>query len=277
MLLQKRVNIKRITEEIPYLQIPVEKEAEAAGEETAHIATDQEIDDSLKLNFQELLNEEYDGQMSLLVPEQGEAEPQITGQMTIEDVLAEWEKTRRAAAAALQEAEQQKFESAKARALQEAGDIMERLADVIPKLDSGLTPQDLLKEQYLSGSDIPEERAAQMVANMNQFLQKEIERLSTENAQIDEQLAVAKEAPAEETVEEKVTVEEIPCEEMPSEETPGMTELLADEELVDFLKNEGVYDALAEAEKPAETIESKEESEIEEKRNFFRKSNFHRI
>ena len=51
---------------------------------------------------------------------------------------------------------------------------------------------------------------------------------------------------------------------MPSEETPGMTELLADEELVDFLKNEGVYDALAEAEKPAETIESKEESEIEE-------------
>ena len=256
--------IKKLVEEIPYLQIPVEKEAEAAGEETAHIATDQEIDDSLKLNFQELLNEEYDGQMSLLVPEQGEAEPQITGQMTIEDVLAEWEKTRRAAAAALQEAEQHKFESAKARALQEAGDIMERLADVIPKLDSGLTPQDLLKEQYLSGSDIPEERAAQMVANMNQFLQKEIERLSTENAQIDEQLAVAKEAPAEETVEEKVTVEEIPCEEMPSEETPGMTELLADEELVDFLKNEGVYDALAEAEKPAETIESKEESEIEE-------------
>ena len=256
--------IKKLVEEIPYLQIPVEKEAEVAGEETAHIATDQEIDDSLKLNFQELLNEEYDGQMSLLVPEQGEAEPQITGQMTIEDVLAEWEKTRRAAAAALQEAEQQKFESAKARALQEAGDIMERLADVIPKLDSGLTPQDLLKEQYLSGSDIPEERAAQMVANMNQFLQKEIERLSTENAQIDEQLAVAKEAPAEETVEEKVTVEEIPCEEMPSEETPGMTELLADEELVDFLKNEGVYDALAEAEKPAETIESKEESEIEE-------------
>ena len=142
--------IKKLVEEIPYLQIPVEKEAEAAGEETAHIATDQEIDDSLKLNFQELLNEEYDGQMSLLVPEQGEAEPQITGQMTIEDVLAEWEKTRRAAAAALQEAEQQKFESAKARALQEAGDIMERLADVIPKLDSGLTPQDLLKEQYLS-------------------------------------------------------------------------------------------------------------------------------
>lgn len=255
--------IKKLVEEIPYLQIPVEKETEADEEEAAHIATDQEIDDSLKLNFQEFLNEEYDGQMSLLVPEQGETEPQITGQMTIEDVLAEWERTRRAAAAALQEAEQKKFESAKARALQEAGDIMERLADVIPKLDSGLTPQDLLKEQYLSGSDIPEERAAQMVANMNQFLQKEIDRLSTENAQIDEQLAVAKETPAEEITEENIE-EKIPSEEMQPEETPDMTELLADEELVDFLKSEGVFDALTEIEKPTETIEPTEETIAEE-------------
>ena len=183
-------NIKKLVEEIPYLQIPVEKEPE---EEELHIATDQEIDDSLKLNFQELLNEEYDGQMSILVPDGGVYEPQITGQMTIEDVLAEWEKTRRAAAAALQEAEQRKLESAKARALQEAGDIMERLVDVIPKLDSGLTPQDLLKEQYLSGGEVEEDEAAQMVANMNQLLQREIDRLSTENAQIEEQLAVAQE------------------------------------------------------------------------------------
>ena len=203
-------NIKKLVEEIPYLQIPVEKEPE---EEELHIATDQEIDDSLKLNFQELLNEEYDGQMRILVPEGGIYEPQITGQMTIEDVLAEWEKTRRAAAAALQEAEQKKLESAKARALQEAGDIMERLVDVIPKLDSGLTPQDLLKEQYLSGGEVEEDEAAQMVANMNQLLQREIDRLSTENAQIEEQLAVAQEfAAAQElaaSMQELVAIREL--------------------------------------------------------------------
>ena len=203
-------NIKKLVEEIPYLQIPVEKEPE---EEELHIATDQEIDDSLKLNFQELLNEEYDGQMRILVPEGGIYEPQITGQMTIEDVLAEWEKTRRAAAAALQEAEQKKLESAKARALQEAGDIMERLVDVIPKLDSGLTPQDLLKEQYLSGGEVEEDEAAQMVANMNQLLQREIDRLSTENAQIEEQLAVAQEfAAAQElaaSMQELVAIQEL--------------------------------------------------------------------
>ena len=159
------------------------------------------------------MNEEYDGQMRILVPEGGIYEPQITGQMTIEDVLAEWEKTRRAAAAALQEAEQKKLESAKARALQEAGDIMERLVDVIPKLDSGLTPQDLLKEQYLSGGEVEEDEAAQMVANMNQLLQREIDRLSTENAQIEEQLAVAQEiAAAQElaaSMQELVAIQEL--------------------------------------------------------------------
>lgn len=216
-------NIKKLVEEIPYLQIPVEKEPE---EEELHIATDQEIDDSLKLNFQELLNEEYDGQMSILVPEGGVHEPQITGQMTIEDVLAEWEKTRRAAAAALQEAEQKKLESAKARALQEAGDIMERLVDVIPKLDSGLTPQDLLKEQYLSGAEVQEDQAAQMVANMNLLLQKEIDRLSTENAQIEEQLAVAQEFIAAQELaaaEEPVVTEEAVVSEVPENEEAAAT------------------------------------------------------
>lgn len=185
-------NIKKLVEDIPYLQIP--KDEEVIRQQTAempHIETDAEIDDSLKTNFREFLAEDRDGQMSLYVPEHGHMESQITGQLCIDEVLAEWEKTKRAAEAALLEAEQRKLESAKARALQEAGDIMERLADVIPKLDSGLTPKDLLDEQYLGGKPIAEDRAAEMVANMNQLLQQEIDRLSNENAQIDEQLAAA--------------------------------------------------------------------------------------
>ena len=76
-------------------------------------------------------------------------------------MLEEWEKTRHAAEIALKEAEQQKLESAKARALQEAGDIMERLNDVIPKLDAGVTPKELLEEEYLKVPvDIIEQKAA---------------------------------------------------------------------------------------------------------------------
>lgn len=136
--------IKKIVEDIPYLKLEKEQEEYVQQpEETEHIATDEEIDGSLKLNFKELLGEDADGQMS------------------IHDVLEEWEKTRHAAEIALKEAEHQKLESAKARALQEAGDIMERLNDVIPKLDAGVTPKELLEEEYLKVPvDIIEQKAA---------------------------------------------------------------------------------------------------------------------
>ena len=154
--------IKKIVEDIPYLKLEKEQEEYAQQpEETEHIATDEEIDGSLKLNFKELLGEDADGQMSMVMSEKTQLEHQITGQMSIHDVLEEWEKTRHAAEIALKEAEQQKLESAKARALQEAGDIMERLNDVIPKLDAGVTPKELLEEEYLKVPvDIIEQKAA---------------------------------------------------------------------------------------------------------------------
>ena len=154
--------IKKIVEDIPYLKLEKEQEEYVQQpEETEHIATDEEIDGSLKLNFKELLGEDADGQMSMVMSEKTQLEHQITGQMSIQDVLEEWEKTRHAAEIALKEAEQQKLESAKARALQEAGDIMERLNDVIPKLDAGVTPKELLEEEYLKMPvDIIEQKAA---------------------------------------------------------------------------------------------------------------------
>lgn len=154
--------IKKIVEDIPYLKLEKEQEEYVQQpEETEHIATDEEIDGSLKLNFKELLGEDADGQMSMVMSEKTQLEHQITGQMSIQDVLEEWEKTKHAAEIALKEAEQQKLESAKARALQEAGDIMERLNDVIPKLDAGVTPKELLEEEYLKVPvDIIEQKAA---------------------------------------------------------------------------------------------------------------------
>ncbi|MBO5069995.1 MAG: tetratricopeptide repeat protein [Roseburia sp.] len=226
-------NIKKLVEEIPYLQLPKE-EPVSEEEEVPYIETEREIDQSIQTNFQELLAEDYDGQMSLFVPEEGAREPQVSGQMSIEDVLAEWERTMRAAEVVLQDAEQRKLESAKARALQEAGDIMERLADVIPKLDSGLTPKDLLDEQYLGGQLPSDEQAAAVVANMNQILQQEIDRLSTENAQIDEKLAAANQLTGNTGNEDMNAMEEMASsgaveEESHIELAAGMRELLPEE------------------------------------------------
>ena len=163
-------NIKKIVDEIPYLKLPKEEEENSSLQDTQHIATDEEIDGSLKHNFQEMLGEDSDGQISMVMKEKTQLEHQITGQMSIQDVVDDWEKTRRAAEAALYEADQQKLESAKARALQEAGNIMERLNDVIPKLDAGVTPKELLEEQYLqsqSTTELPKIDFKPIIQNSN--------------------------------------------------------------------------------------------------------------
>ena len=173
-------NIKKIAEEIPYLQLPTEEEL-AAKEAAYHIETDEEIDDSLRINFQELLGEDDDGQMSLVMKERAQIERQITGQMSIAEILEEWEKTKRAAETALQEAEYRKLESAKARALQEAEDIMDRLNDVIPKIEAVVSPNIDLNQA--SEEEVIE--ASQLFESMNSILDQEISRLHTENAEID--------------------------------------------------------------------------------------------
>lgn len=232
-------NIKKLVEDIPYLQIPSEKEEEPQEEEVyQHIETDEEIDNSLKSNFQEMLVDE-DGQMSLYMQGGRVAEPQVSGQMSIEDVLAEWEKTKRAAEAALQEAEQRKLESAKARALQEAEELLGRLADVIPMLDSGLTPKDLLDQKYLSKDGQPNDNAVSMVTNMNQFLQQEIDRLSDENAQMDEQLAAVGASPVGDYMANAGVAAEDAAQNVVA---AGVQELMTEEELPEIAMPEGLDD-----------------------------------
>lgn len=233
-------NIKKLVEDIPYLQIPSEKEEEPQEEEVyQHIETDEEIDNSLKSNFQEMLVDE-DGQMSLYMQGGRVAEPQVSGQMSIEDVLAEWEKTKRAAEAALQEAEQRKLESAKARALQEAEELLGRLADVIPMLDSGLTPKDLLDQKYLSKDGQPNDSAVSMVTNMNQFLQQEIDRLSDENAQMDEQLAAVGASPVGDYMANAGVAAEDAAQNVVA---AGVQELMAEEELPEIAMPEALAEA----------------------------------
>lgn len=241
-------NIKKLVEDIPYLQIPSEKEEVPQEEEVyQHIETDEEIDNSLKSNFQEMLVDE-DGQMSLYMQGGRVAEPQVSGQMSIEDVLADWEKTKRAAEAALQEAEQRKLESAKARALQEAEELLGRLADVIPMLDSGLTPKDLLDQKYLSKDGQPNDNAVSMVTNMNQFLQQEIDRLSDENAQMDEQLAAVGASPVGDYMANAGVAAEDAAQNIVA---AGVQELMTEEELPEIAMPEGL-----DAEIPQENVVS---------------------
>ncbi len=134
--------IKNLVEEIPYLQVT---------EEEPVVQEEEEF--SVNDTFQQYLEEGYDGQISLkLTDESTETEEQIEGQMTIEDVLAEWEKTKRAAEAAMEDAKSKELESARARALREANNVLNRLEGAMSKLNAGMTSADLLKEEYMSNT-----------------------------------------------------------------------------------------------------------------------------
>ena len=279
-------NINRMVEEIPYLKLPKE---EAAGEGT-HIETDEEIDGSLKINFQELLGEDSDGQISLMMDEQAQLERQITGQITIEEVLEEWERTKRAAEAALQEAEQRKLESAKARALQQAGDIMDRLTDVIPRLDAGVTPRELLEEEYLQEkpetaveapapeavlqTDIEEPADLDMAVDAESIADgveiiSQDELLAADTDSIDDALL------EQELLEdEQITGEDEPLSELEDEQITGEDELLSESEdelnsrESDLLADEEVAAPEEKAEpeaKPAEEASAKKPKGITER------------
>ena len=258
--------IKKIVEDIPYLKLEKEQEEYVQQpEETEHIATDEEIDGSLKLNFKELLGEDADGQMSMVMSEKTQLEHQITGQMSIQDVLEEWEKTRHAAEIALKEAEQQKLESAKARALQEAGDIMERLNDVIPKLDAGVTPKELLEEEYLKVPvDIIEQKAA--VKEPEEEQKPDMQELYADET-VDE-VQEPQEAP-EDTIDEVQEPQEAPEDTIDEAQEPQEAPKEAIEEAIDEVQEsqEAPEEAIDEANEPVgepEDIIVAEESEKDE-------------
>ena len=245
-------NINKIVEEIPYLKLPKEEEKQEQSDE--HIETDEEIDGSLKMNFKEMLGEDSDGQMSMVMDDKTLVEHQITGQITIEEVLSEWEKTRRAAEAALEEAKQRKLESAKARALQQAGDIMDRLTGVIPKLDAGVTPRELLEEKYLQ--EQPETKTSEV---------QTAETVTEPVAEEDVEEVPETDISAEE-IQEEVSETDIPTEEMLEE--------VFTEDMVNDEDAETEGDTIEQNEVPAEeNVMSEEqlESEAESKqdmRNF---------
>lgn len=151
------------TENIPYTPL--------AEKENQKIEKTQKV--AAKFNFQNVLGEDTDGQIRLIMKEKAVSEPQIKGQITLKEILEEWEEPAASededfAEPVLTEAKED-FESVKAKALQEAEDIMIRLNDVLPKIETAKTPEELF-------------------GNVNSILDKEIARVSSENNEIDEQL-----------------------------------------------------------------------------------------
>ena len=121
-------NVKKLVNEsrIPELKIE-EPEPEPEPEEEA-----PSLDDT----FNKFLSEEYDGQFSLVIPDQQLPEKQITGQLSLEDIgglLAEWDMLKRAADKAYEVEAGRRFESDKEKAIAQTKGIITKLDEVMPR------------------------------------------------------------------------------------------------------------------------------------------------
>lgn len=100
-----------------------------------------------------LLSQEYDGQISLVIPEGEPVEKQITGQLNLEDILAEWEKTKK-------ENEEKRKRETQQRLLQQTGTMFtefeEKVRDgILEKLEKS---EELPKEEEIEVlEELPEE------------------------------------------------------------------------------------------------------------------------
>ena len=201
-------NIKKIVSDIPYLNGEHEEDIEPAFDKEKINA---QVDKSLKKDFKELLSEteqekkaeQPKKEIPVVVKasekksaEEETAEQVASAQASIEEVLEDWKKTKRAAEAAIAAAEQKKLEMAKENALIEAGQIMERLKTLIPILDA--TP----------GEDLPapeETTVAAALASDETFA----EDGSEDSEEIQNASEKAEESEVEEASEEEKTTKEV--------------------------------------------------------------------
>ena len=245
---EKMENIKELTDELPFLR--VSEGTKELGAQRAR-ETQKVIDQDLRERYRGLGIDD-DGQISMDVPDQSEDDIQIKGQLSIDDLVKDWEKTRKEAEEVLKKAGEKKLESAKAQALVEANEIMERLTEVLPRLEAGASVEDLVEEEMLQhasarlseaagavsgdSSGVDYREARKTVSDINNMLQREIDRLNGgENetaaaAETGEKNAELTEREEENPATEEQDVERASADEENAEEATENEEMLSSDE-----------------------------------------------
>ena len=128
----------------------------------------------LPVEMARMLSQEYDGQISLVVPETEQVEKQITGQLNIIDVMAEWEKIKKAA-------EEKRAEEVRQHVLEHTGNIFVEFDEASKKKDI-LAGVELVEDDEEAESDELKE-----LEEIEEILETEVdEEESAEENEIEE-------------------------------------------------------------------------------------------
>lgn len=200
-----------------------EPEPAAARQEpvtTAEPVMEQQPEESAgKTIYDSVLSQEYDGQIRLLVPdnEVKAVEKQITGQLSIEDIMAEWEAMKKSN-------EQKRMEDVRQRILEHTGSLF---ADFDEATKSGLLEQlekafvaAIMKESGIKKVILPEEAG-------NELKSKAVVQPEASKEAVPPKTQAPAKAKEEEPAYEETGLEDM---EMESEMTDEVEEIIEPEE-----------------------------------------------
>ena len=219
-----------------------------------------------KSGYDEILSQEYDGQISLVVPESEKVEKQITGQLSIEDVMAEWERMKK-------ENEERRLKEIRERVRKQTDNLF---ADFDESTKSGLLEE---LENAMVTAAMKEEKLRADKEKPKVVKVSDIEKQREEKAAHPQEKEEVKPEPVkepEEIIEESVeeVIEEQPVTEpvMEEEQVQDTDELVEDAEIIDEeATDESVEEAVEKTTEEvtkeaadAETTEENTEAETKE-------------
>ncbi|MFG6336481.1 MAG: hypothetical protein K1W20_13625 [Lachnospiraceae bacterium] len=176
--------------------------------------------------YDKFLAQEYDGQLSIVLPEAEKIEKQITGQLSIDDIMAEWEQTK-------QDNKEKRMEDVRQHILSQTGSLFANFDEA--------TKNGLLEEL---------EKAFMAAIMKESGRNPRVKKVVFADKDLDEKVSLKKETSVSENWEEEPQTEE-PEEEEQAEEIEG-EEVEAENEEAAAQKKEP-----EKAEKPAKPAKSR--------------------
>ena len=203
--------------------------------------------------YDDILSQEYDGQISLVVPEEEKIEKQITGQLSIEDVMAEWERVKK-------ENEQKRMQEIKERVKKQTNTLF---ADFDESTKTGLL-EELEKAMISAAMAEEKKRIEEGRPRIIKVADIEKEEEAKQKA-VAEETAAAQEEAAPEIPEEVISAED-EVEELQEIEEPDMvTEDTPTEEAVALEEPAIDSEEVAVTEETVEESDDSESGESDEK------------
>ena len=228
-----------------------------------------------------VLSQESDGQISLVMPESTNLEKQITGQMSIEDILAEWERMKK-------ENEEKRKEEVRQHVLQQTGTMFTEFEasvrdGLLEQLENGaaiggISEAEESEEEGLEEEEIEELEEIEDGQPEEEEIEEaeEIEDVQPEEEEIEEAEEIEDGQPEEEEIEEFEEIEDVQPEEeeagefeeieavQPEEEETEESEEIEDEQPEE--EEAGGFEEIEDVQPEEETeeVEEPEEDEFEE-------------